>query len=399
MRAYSAGDEEALRARNLLKEWADDGLLTEAQHLRMEQDAVCELRRTNVFLRLVLFLFTLCIVLASVALFFTIVLVKASAQTTGVFLLIFASASYAAAEFAVLRAHLYRFGIEEALAVCSVGFLCAGFQFALFNGNHFPATRDGMEFLVPAVGAMAALWIWHRFGLAYAFPGAMIFVVLLPPYWTSSHAARHMIVAAIYAAGLIVVAADRPRHRFEYLDEQYSIAEALLWLGFYLAINLQLSSIDLLRQSWNGFRSGSEFSKTFYWTTWMLIWCIPPAALTRGLRKKDRFVIAAGAITAILSLATNKPYLGWQRHSWDPMILGALLVGVAVFVHRWLASGEGGIRHGFTAQRFSGKEKRWMNIGPVAFGLASPGVTPHAENPEMRFGGGQSGGGGATSDF
>ena len=52
MRAYSASSEEALRARNLLKDWAGEGLLTGAQYQRMEPETVCELRRTNIFLRL-----------------------------------------------------------------------------------------------------------------------------------------------------------------------------------------------------------------------------------------------------------------------------------------------------------------------------------------------------------
>ncbi len=80
----------------------------------------------------------------------------------------------------------------------------------------------------------------------------MIFVVWLPGYWTSSHSAQHLIVAAIYAAGLITVVAVRSRHRFTYLNDGYSIAEALLWLGIYLAINLQLSSVNLLAQWWEG---------------------------------------------------------------------------------------------------------------------------------------------------
>jgi hypothetical protein len=62
VRAYSASSEEALRARDLLKDWAGEGFLTAAQYQRMEQETVCELHRTNIFLRLVLFLFTLIIV-------------------------------------------------------------------------------------------------------------------------------------------------------------------------------------------------------------------------------------------------------------------------------------------------------------------------------------------------
>ncbi len=394
MRAYRAPDEEALRARNLLKDWAGEGFLTEAQYKRMEQETVCDLRRTNIFLRIVLFLFTLLIVGAAVALCFQASMQGAGVQATGILLLICAAISYAAAEFAVSQAELYRYGIEEALAICSIGFLCGGMEAALFSGRPY----DRMEFLVPAAGAIFSLWIWRRFGLPYAFLAAMIFAVWLPGYWTSSRSAQHLIVAAFYASCLIAVAAVRSRHRFTYLDQGYSIVEALLWFGIYLAINLQLSSLELLGQWWGVARSTTEFSRPFYWATWVLIWCLPPAVLARGLRRKDRFVIAAGAIAAILTFVTNKPYLGWPRHSWDPMLLGALLIAVALLIRRWLAAGPDGIRHGFTAQRLSGKDKRWMSV----LGLVTPQAitpSPQAGSPGVQFGGGDSGGGGASSDF
>lgn len=402
MRAYSGYSEEALRARNLLSDWAGEGFLTEAQHGRMEEETVCELRRTNIFLRLVLFLFTLIVVGAGVALFFVAFLPRTAAPTTGIFLLIFAALSYAAAESAVAQARLYRYGIEEALAACSVGFLCGGIQLAFFSGLPYSPESHRAEFLVPAVGAMVSLWIWCRFGLPYAFLAAMIFVIRVPGYWTSSHSVQHLVVAAFYATGLIAVIAVRSRHRFTYLNKGYSIVEALLWLGIYLAINLQLSSLNLLGQWLGGVRTTAEFPRAFYWTTWVLIWCLPAAVLARGLRPKDRFVIAVGAVAAILTLVTNKPYLGWQRHTWDPMLLGALLTSVALFIRHWLAAGPGGIRHGFTAGRLSGKDKSWMNAASAAFGLASPHATtlsPRTDSPEGHFGGGDSAGGGASSDF
>lgn len=402
MRAYSASSEEALRARDLLKDWRGEDLLTAEQYQRMEQDTVCELRRTNIFLRLVLFLFTLIIVGAAVGLFFAVFFSHPGEQTIGIFLLIFAALSYAGAEIAVSQAQLYRYGIEEALAACSVGFLCVGMQVAFFSGLFSAPTPGGAGYLVPASGAIVSLWIWHRFGLPYAPLGAMIFVVWLPGYWTSSPSGQHLIVAAFYSAGLVTMAAVRPRHRFTYLNNEYSIAEALLWLGIYLAINLELSSGNLLGQWWGGSRTTAEFSRPFYWATWVLIWCLPPVVLARGLRRKDRFVVAVGAIAAILTLVTNKPYLGWQRNTWDPMLLGALLIGVALLIRRWLAKGPGGIRHGFTAQRLSGKDKRWMNAGVATIGLVSPNImtpSPQTGSPDVHFGGGDSGGGGATSDF
>ena len=131
----------------------------------------------------------------------------------------------------------------------------------------------------------------------------------------------------------------------------------------------------------------------------MLIWCLPPIVLVRGIRQKDRFVIAVGAIVAVLTLISNKPYLGWPRHTWDPILLGILLTGVAVLIRRWLARGPGGIRHGFTAARLSENDKQWINVGQAGLGLLSPTPAPQTSDPDFHFGGGKSGGGGASSDF
>jgi hypothetical protein len=337
---------------------------------------------------------------AAAALFF--VVSRPSEQTASVFFLIFAAICYAAAEAAVSQARLYRYGIEEAFAVCSVGFLCAGMQAALFSGSPYSPKPDAAQFLVPAAGVVFSLWIWRRFLLSYAFLAAMIFVLFLPAYWTSSLSAQHVIVAGFYATGLAGVAAVRSRHRFDYLEEAYSLVEAFLWLGIYLAINLQLSSLNLPAQWWGGTRAASEFGRPFYWGTWVLIWCLPPIVLARGVRQKNRFVIAVGAIIAILTLVTNKPYLGWPRHTWDPMLLGILLTSVAIFVRSWLARGPGGIRHGLTAASLMGKGKQWINVGAtVVAPLAPHSITPDPQpsSPDFRFGGGRSGGGGAGGNF
>lgn len=398
MRAYTASSQEALRAHDVLKDWAGERFLSDAQYQRMEQETVCDLRRTNIFLRLVLFLFTLIIVGAAVALIF--VAARARIQAAGGFLLFVAVCTYAAAEFAVSQARLYRYGIEEALLACSVGFLCVGIEAAWFTGPSLKSS--GAESLVPAAGAVVSLWIWHRFGLPYASLAAMVFVIWVPGYWTSSHGAQHVIVAALYTAALTSMVAVRSRQRFTYLNDQYSIAEALLWLGIYLAINLQLSSLSLLGQWWGVPRTITEFSQPFYWATWALIWCLPPMVLARGLRLKDRWIIAVGAIAAVLTLVTNKQYLGWQRHTWDPMVLGAVLIGVALFIRRWLADGPNKIRRGFTARRLSGKDKTWMTVGATTLGFVSSNLvtpSPQPASPDVHFGGGGSGGGGASSDF
>jgi hypothetical protein len=400
VRIYTESSEETLRARRLLKQWAGDGFLSKEQYQRLEQDTASDLRSTNIFLRLVLFFFTTIGIAAAVALFLTIFFSRPSQQTTGIVLLIFAAVSYTAAEVAVTQARLYRHGIEEALAVCSIALLCAGLDLFFFSGILY-SSRE-IQFVVPAVGTMASLWIWYRFNLWYGFPAAMIFAIALPGYWTPSHSAQHLFLSAFYAAGLLCIALIRSRHRSDYLDGAYSLSEAFLWLGIYLVLNLKISALSLPSEWWSNARPASEFALPFYWTTWVLIWALPPVILARGVHHKDRPVIAVGAIAAVLTLIANKPYLGWPRHTWDPILLGIALIGVALFLRRWLAAGPGGVRHGFTAARLSGKDKDAMSVGSAVLGLITPqSITPAPQpaNPDFQFGGGGSGGGGASGDF
>ncbi|HLK18695.1 MAG TPA: hypothetical protein VKT81_07055 [Bryobacteraceae bacterium] len=390
MRAYSESAEEALHASAFLKEWAAAGFLTEAQHLQLEQETTCDLRRTNIFLRIVLFVFTVLILVAAFFLF------HPGSQDAPVLLFFFALISYAAAEIAVSQAKLYRHGVEEAFAVCSVVFLCFGLE-----SLHPPLPHD-FRFLIPATGAILSLWIWRRFGLPYAFLAALIFMAFVADSFAWSPMAAHLVAASFYCAGLIAMMTVRLRYRLTYLDQEFSIAEAFLWMAIYISVNLKLASFDFLKPL-RGIADGSaQFGRPFYWTTWVLTWCLPPVILARGLPRKDRWVIAAGTIAAVLTMITNKPYLGWERHTWDPMILGAILTGAAIFIRRWLAKGPGEVRRGFTAHRLSAKDKRWMGFGTTALGFVSPGAITHAPQSggsEPQFGGGDSGGAGASSDF
>ena len=394
MRIYPEAEQENLRTLNLLKDWTGEGLLSESQHLTMKQDVESGLRRTNFFLRLVFFLFTCISVSAIVGLF--LAGLGNNTQAIGVFLLLVAALCYGGAEAAVAWKRFYRHGVEEALAVLSILLLCVGLEFTFFSRVRF--TRA--DSFVPACGAVASFLIWRRFGFQYAFLAALIFAATLPQFWTSSPEAQHLIVAAFYASGLLALIYARRAHRFDYRDDEYSIAEALLWLGLYLSMNLQLSSIDQLRKWWTPSAGHGNFSSAFYWSTYLLIWCLPIGMLWRALKRKDRAVTAFGVAVAILTLVTNKSYLGWQRHTWDPILLGLLLTGAAVAVKRWLTTGPGGIRHEFTAERLSARDKQAKDLLSTFGGavLPSPAFTP-APRHEPTFGGGDSGGGGATSDF
>ncbi len=288
MRAYTAADEEALHILKLLKDWTSLGFLEEAQRQTMQQDIPCGLRRTNGFLRIVLFLFTLTSAVASVALFFVIWFPNSDARIVGTFLLIFAAVCYAGAEFTVSRFRFYRHGIEEGLATVLS-------QSVSFGRDCRPRREAGLAASIrrlPPAGAIASYLLYARFGFQYLILAAMAFVTAIPQHWTSSHSGQHLIVAAFYLAGLAIVTRIRPAHRFDYLNDEYSVIEALLWLGLYLSLNLRL--IPLIP---------SETTGPFYWTTFAIIWLLPLLlVLWRSLAIKD-----AAPITNAIGLVLRNP--------------------------------------------------------------------------------------------
>jgi hypothetical protein len=103
-------------------------------------------------------------------------------------------------------------------------------------------------------------------------------------------------------------------------------------------------------------------------------------------------------ILAMITLITHKAYLHWPRHSWDPMIFGAMLIATALGLRRWLAAGSGGARNGFTPQRLLEEDRAALSVlRAVSLGVQPVGA-PSPASPET-FGGGRSGGGGAGASY
>ncbi len=402
MTIYSAENLETLRTLKLLKYWRGDRLLTEQQGQQLQEETVSDLRTTNLFLRVVLFLFTVGILVLIQGLFITLLALSVSHGTDNglvVLLLLSSAVCYAVAECAVREGRLFHFGIEEASVVCSIGFLFWGLQ---LHHAHFKAGSDLGELFLVAVCAGVSLWTWYRFGYWYTFVAAMLFVAFAALCLTKSAAAEHALVAIFYAVGLVGVTAAGTRHRSDHLHSVYSVAEALLWAGIYFSINLV--PYGLIPRWFDGSGpTGPPVSPAFYWFTWILIWCLPPVLLVRGIRRKDRVLLVLGAVLVVVTFICNKPYLGWQRHPWDPMMLGIVLMGVAWSLQRWLALGTGGIRNGFTSARVAGTQSAWMDAGTATFSLISPHAMSHRpqsggiETPHGE--GGDSGGGGAGGTF
>ena len=396
MSTYAADQERAIRVQRRVDDWARSGLLTDAQRRQIAAGLQVDLRRTNRFLRVTLIGFGLLIIGAAVGL--VIVLIDPDREeTVGVLCLCAAALMAALAELLIGRFRLYRFGIEEACAIGAV--LLAGVGSGMMADwprapiDTLGAPVDWRVLTALLAGSAAAFAAFRRYGYLYGAFAAMLGVGLAPFQLGLPAAGERLASAAVLVACL---AAARPTRRLygdEFPGDGYGWIQAAAWFGIYASLNLRLDLTPF----------GRADAAWLVWFTYAMIWILPAAGLWLSIRERDRPLLDVSLLMLILTLITNKPYLGLERQPWDPILFGVLLVGIAVVVRRWLGAGAGGTRWGFTATRQLHSEKELPATAAIAAGTFHPGPEPrHAQAPEpdpFEGRGGRSGGGGAGDAF
>lgn len=126
---------------------------------------------------------------------------------------------------------------------------------------------------------------------------------------------------------------------------------------------------------------------------------VPVAVFLRGVVRRRALLVDTGLVLAALSLVTLREYVHFADLGVVLAAAGALLVGGALAVNRWLRRGAGGERGGFTADALFTDETafRAVELVPV-LAAHSPGAKP-PEEPGFSGGGGGFGGGGAGSSY
>jgi hypothetical protein len=387
MSAYHLDDERAIRTGRLVDEWTRSGLLSpEQRDILMPQMAV-DLRRTNKFLRITLFVFGGIILQSALGLFAVALFDVSSAAGAGVLCLIVGAGCFRLASHLVSRYHLYRFGVEEAAALSAAGLVAIGAALLIAEA----AAGDGPLILGLATGAAMLTVLYVHFGYAYAAVFALIAAAALPFQFGSAEAVQRVVAVSVLTGAAAVARAARADHGDEYPGDGLMVIEAAAWLGIYGLVNLVLSS------GW----SGVDRSSTFHWITYAAIWVLPVIVLWLAIRGRERPLLWSGMAMALGTLLSNKEYLGSPRHEWDPMVFGLLLMATAVGVRRWLAAGEDGLRHGYTASRLVASDRDLTgHLAMVSAAHVDVPVSASAPAADPSLGGGgRSGGSGVSGTF
>jgi hypothetical protein len=381
MRIYAQADEEKVRGEAAVREWQRSGFLDTSQAAQIANELRVDFRRTNFFLRALLFLFTSIVVAASVSLVVTVFgLDEKTSQAT--VCVIAAVLCLGAAEFLIRTFRFYRFGVEEAAAIAAVVLLGLAAAFAT-SGS------EPDELVAPlAIAALGALFIYMRYGYLYAAIGSIGCAAAIPFPMHMPAEDKRLIAALVCAFSFSIVRRPRLQRGDDFPGDDYGLIQASAWAGLYLALNLQISFIRYYEQS------------LFYWVTYAMIWILPVVGLWLSLRSKDRPLLNVSLLAALMSLATNKPYLHLMRRPWDPILFGLFLIVSAVFIKRWLGRAPNAQRGGVTTARLLARDRQALAIVSTASAALQPAMSPSpAPAAKPNFDGGRSGGAGATGSF
>ncbi len=390
MRKYRVDDERKIRMQHLVQEWARSGLLEKMQQERIVPDLNVNLRRTNLFLRLILFGFGI-LILAAVVVWVAITLKIRNDTSVAAFCFLAAAACLAMAEFCISKFKLYRFGVEEAAAAGSaILFGVAGGVFAASTHYRWSAEFPGFVGLV--VGAAGACWAYLRFGYLYAAIASMVCLSMAPFQTPLPVALQHGVAAGLLAGVFVFARYKHGECGDEFPGDEYAGIQALAWAGIYGFLNLQISQLRL-------FYSVPSYSGPFYWLTFVMIWILPVIGLYLAIRGKDRLLLDVNIALALATLITNKPYLGLTRQTWDPILFGLALIAASVGLGRWFSKRE---PRGFTSARLLSSDKRRLSLVATASAALQAGPAPGSGVPahqKFEGGGGNSGGAGASGSF
>jgi len=394
MSVYSTADEERIRAGAQVRAWTQSGLLDAAQGAALESGLRTELRRTNRALRIALFIFGTIVVVALVGL--CILAFDLKRDSTVAWTAMIAGVGYfMLAQFLVFKFHLYRFGVEEAFAVWAVVLVGFGAGFLVSSGGTYGNSPALAAFATTSVASAVVYW---RFGYLYAAFAALASGAFAAFFLGLPGAAARIASASIFLAAFVIARRAHRAHGEEFPGDDYGAIESIAWIGIYAVLNLRLSP-DLYSAI---YRSRADVPTLFYWATYAGIWLLPATGFALAVRDKHRPMLWASLVTAMATLATNKPYLGWPRHTWDPALLGVLLLATAMAVRRWLSRAADGLRGGFTAQPLVASVDRQALDALGALAVAAQPFAPRmpSETPAVGPGrGGRSGGGGGGADF
>ena len=173
------------------------GLLEPPQHAIIAATLSTDLKRTNLSLRVVLFIFGTIVLWAALGLLLVATGLDREDRAIGWSMVMVGVAGFLLADYLIGQSRLYRFGVEEAFASWSVVLIAIGIGYLVSLGG----SRGDFPILVALlVAAFASLAVYARFGYLYAALAAVACAACAPFFLEQPQTIERILSASVLLA-------------------------------------------------------------------------------------------------------------------------------------------------------------------------------------------------------
>lgn len=381
-----------LRIGETAEKWFRKNLISEAQRRNIRQQYVCGYKKTNLFMRIGMFIFTF--ILASSAIGLVMLFIGGlGVESFGIQFLLFAGIIYFVLMKFVRERNYFRNGIDDMLLHMSLSYFIAGISVFVFQ-----AMSSGFQnqVLIIAIISLPVLFFGAlRFADSFAtFTSylCLLLIVFLLFNKTGSTGKAFMpfILLAISAVVYRWAYKTNLKSTAFYWHNCLNTLEAVTLLTLYAAGNYFVVRESTALMFDVQFLPGQEipFAYVFY----ALTLAIPVVYVVLGLRNKDRIPLRTGILLFAASVITYKYYYHFMSPEATMIMAGALLVLFSWVVIRVLKNPWKGI-----TAKDTGNEESFIEAESLV--IAQTFGAQATKSNDMDFGGGKFGGGGAGGNF
>lgn len=391
MIAYNKTWLANLLLQNEVKQDLQNGCITDAEFKAIAAKYPVGFYTPNLFVRVGLFILT-CVIISFSNGLLTLLLASTDLIETPAWFLVLGIFSYAALEFMVNSNHHYRSGVDDALLFISACLFATGFAILFYHNKagmyYLPLT--GMIFLLNlyftirfadvlmATVSCIALLAFVFFGWTRIIPGGLTTV----PF-----------IMMLASAGLYWLSFSyNKKVPFIHYQNCLIIAQVISLATLYAAGNYYI--IQTLSDELNGGRASSSIPfGTVFW-----VWTIglPLVYVGFGVKRKDTILLRTGLLLIAAAVVTFRAYYHILPVDIMLVIAGAVILGIAYGVMKYLKTP----KHGFTYAETN--DPNLMDHLKIESLLVAETFSTAPSAPAdigVKFGGGDFGGGGSSSNF
>lgn len=396
MRPDIAAADRAKDVRDAAKAWARAGLVAREAAARVEALYPDDRQRFGPGFRVVAFVFAWMAGWSCMGFFFMPFALVGS-ESWGLMMLMWGGVLAFATEYQ--RGPLKRAdaGAESATGLMAAGFVLSGCVGLLERTLGRPGNPEALAIpaLATAIAATAAL----RWAERIYFLGAMISFYVLLAQTFFGRVAWIVASLALLFWGLGAARSERhaPSHR-----AGARVVVACAVLALYASVHVWSFDHRIIEEM-NAF--GRRGAPTGLWPPMrslaiLATGLMPLALIAAGWRRRETLLVHLGLVLTLASIASIRLYRSFLPLWLALIVVGAVCLGLALALRRWLRSGDGGERHGFTADPLLDEQNRTAVIRAVALAASlTPSAAAPRTGPSFEGKGGGFGGGGATSGF